>query len=64
MMISGAVNNNYNSNTVVKQEFAVMKQVDGQAAHMTETTRHQSWQSTPLPDHAGSIPVLQNVFSS
>ena len=58
------MNNNYNSNTVVKQDFAVMKQVDGRAAHMTETTRHQSWQSTPLPDHAGSIPVLQNVFSS
>ena len=48
------MNNNYNSNTVVKQDFAVMKQVDGRAAHMTETTRHQSWQSIPLPDHAGS----------
>jgi hypothetical protein len=23
---------------------------------MTDTTRHQSWQSTHLPDHAGSIP--------
>jgi hypothetical protein len=43
------VNNNYNSNTVVKQDFAVVKQVDGQAAHMTDTTRHQSWQSIPLP---------------
>jgi hypothetical protein len=41
------VNNNYNSNTVVKQDFAVAKQVDGRAAHMTDTTRHQSWQSTP-----------------
>ena len=57
------MNNNYNSNTVVKQDFAVMKQVDGRAAHMTETTWHQSWKSTLLPDHAGSIPVLQNVFS-
>jgi hypothetical protein len=43
-----------------------MKQVDGRAAHMTDTTRHQSWQSTPpppppLPDHAGSIPVLHTV---
>jgi hypothetical protein len=37
------VNNNYNSNTVVKQDFAVVKQVDGQAAHTTNTTRHQSW---------------------
>jgi hypothetical protein len=35
------VNNNYNSNTVVKQDFAAVKQVDGQAAHMTNTTRHQ-----------------------
>jgi hypothetical protein len=35
------LNNNYNSNTVVKQEFAVVKQVDGRAAHMTDTTRHQ-----------------------
>jgi hypothetical protein len=35
------VNNNYNSNTVDKQEFAVAKQVDGRAAHMTDTTRHQ-----------------------
>ena len=34
---------NYNSNTVVKQDFAVVKQVDGRAAHMTDTTRHQSW---------------------
>jgi hypothetical protein len=45
------VNNNYNSNTVVKQDFvfAVVKQVDGQAAHMTDTTLHQSCQSIPLP---------------
>jgi hypothetical protein len=27
-------------------------------AHMTDTTLHQSWQSSPLPDHAESIPVL------
>ena len=33
-----------------------MKQVDGRVAHMTDTTRHQSWQSTSLPVHAGSIP--------
>jgi hypothetical protein len=51
------------SNTVVKQDFAVVKQVDGRAAHMTDTTRHQSWQSTPpppppLPDHSGSIPAF------
>jgi hypothetical protein len=45
------VNNNYNSNTVVKQDFAVVKQVDGRAAHMTGTTRHQSWQSTPPPPY-------------
>ena len=52
------MNNNYNSNTVVKQDFAVVKQVAGRATQMTDTTRHQSWQSTspPLPDHAGSIP--------
>jgi hypothetical protein len=43
------VNNNYNSNTVVKQDFAVVKQVDGRAAHTTDTTRQQSWQSTPSP---------------
>jgi hypothetical protein len=43
------VNNNYNSNTVVKQDSAVVKQVDGRAAHMTDTTQHQSWQSTPPP---------------
>ena len=43
------MNNNYNSNTVVKQDFAVVKQVDGRAARMTDTTRHQSWQSTPPP---------------
>jgi hypothetical protein len=59
------VNNNYNSNTVVKQDFAVVKQVDGQAAHMTDTTRHQSWQSTPPPpppppDHAGPFPGILN----
>ena len=47
------MNNNYNSNTVVKQDFAVVKQVDGLAAHMTDTTRHQIY---PLPDPAGSIP--------
>jgi hypothetical protein len=40
------VNNNSNSNTVVKQDFAVVKQVDGRAPHMTDTTRHQS---TPPP---------------
>jgi hypothetical protein len=34
--------NNYNSNTVVKEDFAVVKQVDGRAAHMTDITRHQS----------------------
>ena len=32
------MNNNYNSNTVVKQDFAVVKQVDGRAAHMTGTS--------------------------
>jgi hypothetical protein len=32
------VNNNYNSNTVVKQDNTVVKQVDGRAAHMTDTT--------------------------
>jgi hypothetical protein len=32
------VNNNYNSNTVVKQDFAVVKQVDEQAAQMSDTT--------------------------
>ena len=36
------VNNNYNSNTVVKQDFAVVKQVDGRVAHMTDTTWHHS----------------------
>jgi hypothetical protein len=51
------VNNNYNSKyTVVTQDFAVMKQVNGRAAHMTDTTWCQSWQSTPVPDHTGSIP--------
>jgi hypothetical protein len=46
-----------------KQDFAVVKQVDGRAAHMTDTTRHQSWQSTPppLPAHAGSIPGLNQI---
>ena len=37
------------SNIVVKQDFAVVKQVDGWVAHMADTTRHQSWQSTPPP---------------
>jgi hypothetical protein len=37
------MNNNYNSNTVFKQHFAVVKQVDGRAAHMTDTTRRHSW---------------------
>ena len=41
------MNNNYNSNTVVKQDFAVVKPVDGRAAHMTDTTR----QSTPPPPY-------------
>ena len=69
------MNNNYNSNTVVKQGFAVVKQVDGRAAHMTDThDQHNSAPELaehpppppphPLPDHAGSIPVLQNVFYS
>jgi hypothetical protein len=57
------VNNNYNSNTVVKQDFAVMKQVDGRTAHMTKTTRQQSWQSTPYQIMLDPS-VLQNVFSS
>jgi hypothetical protein len=35
------LDNNYNSNTaVVKQDFAVVKQVDGRAAHMID--RHNS----------------------
>jgi hypothetical protein len=34
------VNNNYNSNTVVKQDFAVVKQVDGRVAHVHD--RHNS----------------------
>jgi hypothetical protein len=45
------VNNNYNSNTVVKQDFAVVKQVDGRAAHMIDTlsTRAGSSASTTAP---------------
>jgi hypothetical protein len=38
--------------------------VDGRAIHMTDTTGHQSWQSTsptPLPEHAGSIPGTTNL---
>jgi hypothetical protein len=54
---------------VVKQDFAVVKQVDGRTAHMTDTTRHQSWQSTPpppppLPYHAGPIPALNTTWIS
>ena len=56
------VNNNYNSPTVVKQDFGVVNQVDERAAHMTDTTRHQSWQSTPYhADHAGSIPDIKRL---
>ena len=62
------MNNNSNLNTVVKQHFAVVKQVDGRAAHMTDTATQLGTRAgrapPPLPDHAGSIPVLQNVFSS
>jgi predicted KAP-like P-loop ATPase len=49
---------NNNSNTIIKQDFAVVQQVDGRVAQMTDTTWHQSWQSNPppLPDHDGSIP--------
>jgi hypothetical protein len=56
------LDNNYNSNTaVVKQDFAVVKQVDGRAAHMID--RHNSAPELaehppPPPDHAGSIPGL------
>jgi hypothetical protein len=39
-------NSNYNSNIVVKRDFAVVMQIDGRAAHMTDTTRNQS---NPLP---------------
>jgi hypothetical protein len=49
------MNNNYCSKTVVKQVLALY--VDGRAAHVTDTTLHLSQQSTPLPDHAGSIPM-------
>ena len=43
--------------------FAVVKPVDGQVAHMTDTTRDQSWQSTPPPpDHAGSIPGIKYLM--
>ena len=45
---------------------AVVKPVDGQVAHMTDTTRHQSWQSKPppppTPDHAGSIPGIKYLM--
>jgi hypothetical protein len=52
------VNNKYNSNTVVKQDFAVVKQVDGWAGGTHD--QHNSAPElaehpTPLPDHAGSI---------
>ena len=32
------MNNNYNSNTVVKQDFAVVKQIDERAAHVPDST--------------------------
>ena len=56
---------NYNSNTVVKQNFAVVKQVEGRAARITDTTRHQSWQSTPPPPAPHQImldPSLQEHY--
>jgi hypothetical protein len=56
------VNNNYNSNTVVKQDFAVVKQVDGRAARMTDTTRHQSWQSIPPPPPPYQIMLDPSVW--
>jgi hypothetical protein len=37
-MVISELNNNYNPNTVVKLDFAVVKQVDGRAAHKTDTT--------------------------
>ena len=58
------MNNNYNSNTVVKQDFAIVKQVDGRAAHMTDTTRHQSWQSTPPPPHKIMLDPSLSLYST
>ena len=57
------MNNNYNSNTVVKQDFAVVKQVDGRAARMTDTTWHQSWQRTP-PYQIMLDPSLQEHYKT
>jgi hypothetical protein len=36
------VNSNYKSKIVVKQDFALVKQVDGRAAHVTDTTRQRT----------------------
>jgi hypothetical protein len=56
------VNNNYNSNTVVKQDFAVVKQVDGRAAYMTDTTLHHSQQSTPPPPYQIMLDPSLNYY--
>jgi hypothetical protein len=48
MMISELwTNNSYSSNTVVEEILQLY--VDGRAAHVTDTTLHQGWQSTPPP---------------
>ena len=69
------MNNNYNSNTVVKQEFAVVEEVDGQVNSPEKKLQHTCAGGvrkiflnrapkkicTPLPDHAGSIPVYKHI---
>ena len=61
------MNNNYNSNTVVKQDFAVVEQVDGRVKSLESNCNVQRpggevvalrKNPPPLPDHAGSIPGI------
>jgi hypothetical protein len=56
------VNNNYKSNTVVKQDFAVVKQVDGRAAHMTDTTWPQRRDSTERKHAANCVTPIYSVY--
>ena len=71
------MNNNYNSNTVVKQDFAVVEQVDGRVKSLESNcnvlvalrkkfrkiflNRAPKKIRTPLPNHAGSIPGYSTI---
>jgi hypothetical protein len=56
------VNNNYNSNTVVKQDFAVVERVDGRVKSLESNCNVLVWKNFPPKKFVDGVVALQKII--